>query len=92
MLRVRIRRAARQQSGEISFCSMRQSGSSAAKWRAKQQIGKAVLALIEMRTKIVGFSTCTVRPRGTRPRGTQTLLGHDFKKGSKILAGHDFAT
>ena len=34
----------------------------------------------------------TVRPRGTRPRGTQTSLGHDFKKGSKILAGHDFGT
>ena len=35
---------------------------------------------------------CTVRPRGTRPRGTRTSLGHDFKKGSKILAGHDFGT
>ena len=34
----------------------------------------------------------TVRPRGTRPRGTQTSLGHDFKKGSKILAGHNFGT
>ena len=34
----------------------------------------------------------TVRPRGTRPHGTQTSLGHDFKKGSKILAGHDFGT
>ena len=34
----------------------------------------------------------TVRPRGTRPRGTQTSLRHDFKKGSKILAGHDFGT
>ena len=35
---------------------------------------------------------CTVRPRGTRPHGTRTSLGHDFKKGSKILAGHDFGT
>ena len=34
----------------------------------------------------------TVRPRGTRPHGTQTSLWHDFKKGSKILAGHDFGT
>ena len=34
----------------------------------------------------------TVRPRGTRPRGTQTSLGHDFKKGSKIFAGHYFGT
>ena len=34
----------------------------------------------------------TVRPRGTRPHGTQTSLGHDFKKGSKFLAGHDFGT
>ena len=34
----------------------------------------------------------TVRPRGTRPHGTRTSLGHDFKKGSKILAGHDFGT
>ena len=34
----------------------------------------------------------TVRPRGTRPHGTQTSLGHDFKKGSKFLAGHDFGS
>ena len=34
----------------------------------------------------------TIRPRGTRPHGTRTSLGHDFKKGSKILAGHDFGT
>ena len=47
----------------------------------------------------VGFTTViklifdnTVRPRGTRPHGTRTSLGHDFKKGSKILAGHDFGT
>ena len=35
-------------------------------------------------------NTITVKPRGTRPHGTRTSLGHDFKKGSKILAGHDF--
>ena len=34
----------------------------------------------------------TVRPRGTRPHGTRTSLGHDFEKGSKILVGHDFGT
>ena len=34
----------------------------------------------------------TVRPRGTRPHGTRTSLGQDFKKDSKILAGHDFGT
>ena len=34
----------------------------------------------------------TVRPHGTRPCGTQTSLGHDFKKGSKIVAGQDFGT
>ena len=40
----------------------------------------------------IGKSSITVRPRGTRPHGTRTSLGHDFKKGSKILAGHDFGT
>ena len=44
------------------------------------------------RIEILFTETDTVRPRGTRPRGTQTSLGHDFKKGSKILAGHDFGT
>ena len=44
----------------------------------------------------------TVRPRGTRPHGTRTSLGDDFKKGSKIFVisnfgaktslGHDFKT
>ena len=34
----------------------------------------------------------TVRPRGTRPRGTQTSLVHDFKKGSKIFEISDFGT
>ena len=64
MLRVWIRRAARQQSGEISFCSMQQSGSSAAKWQAKQQIGKAVLAVIALRAKMIGLSD-HVQPRAS---------------------------
>ena len=64
MLRVQIRRAARQQSGEISFCSMRQSGSSAAEWRVKQQIGKAVLAVIALRAKMIGLSD-HVQPRAS---------------------------
>ena len=34
----------------------------------------------------------TVRPRGTRPRGTWTSLVHDFKKGSKIFEISDFGT
>ena len=34
----------------------------------------------------------TVRPRGTRPHGTRTSLGHDFKKGSKIFEISDFGT
>ena len=34
----------------------------------------------------------TVRPRGTRPHGTRTSLGHDFKKGSKIFKISDFGT
>ena len=34
----------------------------------------------------------TVRPRGTRSHGTRTLLGHDFKKGSKIFEISDFGT
>ena len=34
----------------------------------------------------------TVRPRGTRPRGTRTSLVHDFKKGSKIFEISDFGT
>ena len=32
----------------------------------------------------------TVRPRGTRPHGTQTSLVHDFKKGSKNFEISDF--
>ena len=36
--------------------------------------------------------TNTVRPRGTRPRGTRTSLVHDFKKGSKIFEVSDFGT
>ena len=34
----------------------------------------------------------TVRPRGTRPRGTRTSLVHDFKKGSKIFEISNFGT
>ena len=34
----------------------------------------------------------TVRPRGTRPHGTRTLLGHDIIKGSKIFEISDFGT
>ena len=45
-----------------------------------------------MPSENVSHFSYTVRPHGTRPHGTQTLLGHDFKKGSKILAGHDFGT
>ena len=37
-------------------------------------------------------SPITVRPRGTRPHGTRTSLGHDFKKGSKIFEISDFGT
>ena len=33
-----------------------------------------------------------VRPPRTRPRGTWTSLGHDFKKGSKIFEISDFGT
>ena len=43
---------------------MRQSGSSAAKWRAKQQIGKAVLAVIALRAKMIGLSD-HVQPRAS---------------------------
>ena len=39
------------------------------------------------------FLICnTVRPRGTRPRGTRTSTVHDFKKGSKIFEISDFGT
>ena len=41
---------------------------------------------------LMEYNVSTVRPRGTRPRGTRTSLGHYFKKGSKILVGHDFGT
>ena len=37
-------------------------------------------------------NNCTVRPRGTRPHGTRTSLGHDFKNGSQILEISDFET
>ena len=43
-----------------------------------------------MRKKLDIIST--VRPRGTRPRGTRTSLGHDFKKGSKIFEISDFGS
>ena len=38
------------------------------------------------------FISSTVRPHGTRPRGTRTSLVHDFKKGSKIFEISDFGT
>ena len=34
----------------------------------------------------------TVRPRGKRPHGTRTSLGHNFKKGSKNFEISDFGT
>ena len=34
----------------------------------------------------------TVRPGRTRPHGTRTSLGHDFKKGSKNFEISDFGT
>ena len=33
---------------------------------------------------------CTVRPHGTRPRGTRTLLGHGFEIGPKFFLIHWF--
>ena len=51
----------------------------------------------QMKAKIIlnlhlSSKSTTVRPRGTRTHGTQTSLGHDFKKGSKFFTGHNFGT
>ena len=44
------------------------------------------------RQKKIQYLEDTVRPRGTRPRGTRTSLVHDFEKGSKIFKISDFGT
>ena len=58
------------------------------KWDKKLQKQQNICRMVGRAIEV----TSTVRPRGTWPRGTQTSLGHDYKKGSKILAGHDFGT
>ena len=47
---------------------------------------------LKNKTKKFYLEIGTVRPRGTRPRGTRTSLGHDLKKGLKIFEISDFGT
>ena len=51
-----------------------------------------VFGPLKIYPSIFGQNSFTVRPRGTRPRGTWTSLVHDFKKGSKIFEISDFGT